>query len=76
MKKEELIADIERFAITPPTEDEMREFFRKAFEFLKDVVPNEKFDKFIDKQLEKLDNNQIDAFDVVFAFVRALFAKD
>lgn len=73
--KEELIAEIDKLSIDPPTDEQLQEFFKKVFTFLKDAIPNENFDRFIDKQLGKLSDGKIDGFDAVFAFIRAIITK-
>lgn len=73
--REELETMIANFAITPPSEEELKEYFIKSFEFLKDVTPSEKFDRFCDKQIGKVADEKINAYDIVFAFIRSLFAR-
>ena len=74
-RKAQLIAEIEKFAIEPPTQEDLKSFTEKVFLFLKEAIDNEKFDAYIDKQLVKLADDKIDGYDAVFAFIRALITK-
>lgn len=77
IQKETLLAEIEKISINPPADPaELKALFLKLFEFLKAVIPSEKFDKFIDKQKAKLEDDKIDAYDVLFVLIKAVFTKD
>lgn len=75
--KEQFMAEVENISLNPPTDPtELKALFLKMFEFLKDVIPSEKFDKFVDKQIAKLEDDKVDAFDVLFVLIKAVFAKE